>query len=64
MMHTRQKTVAVLLLLLFAATGCGQKGPLYLPGNPSQVQTQIPNQLPTPSSSAEEEEEREDDEYR
>jgi predicted small lipoprotein YifL len=31
--------------LLFAAvliTACGQKGPLYLPGNPSEMQTEIP----------------------
>lgn len=26
-------------LALTAASGCGQKGPLYLPGNPSEMQT-------------------------
>lgn len=37
-----QKTVgsiAVLLLSLTFLSACGQKGPLFLPGNPSQVQS-------------------------
>lgn len=24
--------------------GCGQKGPLYLPGNPSEIRTEVPEQ--------------------
>ena len=35
--------LALLLALLFAA-GCGQKGPLYLPGNPSEIKTDVPPQ--------------------
>ena len=34
----------VLLLVLLFAAGCGQKGPLYLPGNPSQIKTDVPRQ--------------------
>ncbi|MGI9203856.1 MAG: LPS translocon maturation chaperone LptM [Woeseiaceae bacterium] len=37
-----QKTVssiALLLLSLAFLSACGQKGPLFLPGNPSQIQT-------------------------
>ncbi len=34
----------VLLLALLFAAGCGQKGPLYLPGNPSQIKTDVPSQ--------------------
>lgn len=30
----------VLVLGLLFATGCGQKGPLYLPDNPSQIKTE------------------------
>ncbi|MDH4048174.1 MAG: lipoprotein [Gammaproteobacteria bacterium] len=33
------------LLSLFAfllITACGQKGPLYLPGNPSEIKTEVP----------------------
>ena len=36
-------SLGLLLVLLFAA-GCGQKGPLYLPGNPSQIKTDVPRQ--------------------
>jgi predicted small lipoprotein YifL len=34
---------ALVLGLLFAA-GCGQKGPLYLPGDPSLIKTEVPPQ--------------------
>ena len=35
--------LSVILAFLFAA-GCGQKGPLYLPGNPSEIKTSVPSQ--------------------
>jgi len=41
---------------LFVAAGCGQSGPLYIPGNPSKIQ-QPP---PQAESTAEEEGENED----
>lgn len=31
-------TPALLATLLLLVAGCGQSGPLYLPGNPSEVQ--------------------------
>jgi len=40
----------------FIATGCGQSGPLYIPGNPSKIQNPPPAE-----DSAEEEKEEEDD---
>ena len=40
--------------LLFSLTGCGQTGPLYLPGNPSRIES-----LPPEPTGAEEEEEKE-----
>ncbi len=40
--------------LAFVATGCGQSGPLYIPGNPSQIQN------PPPAEEQAEEEEEED----
>ncbi len=43
-------TLAALLLILFVA-GCGQSGPLFLPGNPSQIRTNPPQ----PAESGEEE---------
>ncbi|MEJ2172300.1 MAG: LPS translocon maturation chaperone LptM [Woeseiaceae bacterium] len=36
-MKTHLSVIAAAFLLLLAA-GCGQTGPLYLPGNPSTVQ--------------------------
>ena len=39
-----------LLILAFGAVGaisaCGQKGPLYLPGDTSQAETRIPTEIP------------------
>lgn len=32
----------VLAACLLLLAGCGQKGPLYLPGDPSEMQTEIP----------------------
>lgn len=49
----------VLFLALFFAAGCGQKGPLYLPGNPSQIKADVPRQ---DERQAEEEDEDEDEE--
>ncbi len=36
----------VALIGFMALTACGQKGPLYLPGNPSEVQSEVPRQEP------------------
>ena len=35
------RCTAVLFALVFVAA-CGQKGPLYLPGNPSEMKTEVP----------------------
>ncbi len=51
-------SLALLLALLFAA-GCGQKGPLYLPGDPSEIKTNVPRQ---DASQAEEDDEDEEEE--
>ena len=53
----RQLCGSLMLLLLLAA--CGQSGPLYLPGNPSEVQS-LPTQLPETPPPEEEAEEDED----
>ena len=45
------------LLFAFALAGCGQSGPLYVPGDPSSVE-----QSPTPAASDEGEESGEEDE--
>ncbi len=45
------------LSFTFVATGCGQTGPLYIPGNP----TRISNPPPEAEATAEEEGEEEND---
>lgn len=35
------RCAAVLFALVFVAA-CGQKGPLFLPGNPSEMTTEVP----------------------
>ena len=49
------------LATLNAAAGCGQSGPLYLPGNPSEVRA--PQQEPAQEGASEErtDEKRSDD---
>ena len=46
---------------LFIVAGCGQSGPLYLSGNPSEVQVQPPAAESTTESTAEEEQEESGD---
>jgi predicted small lipoprotein YifL len=43
---------------VFLATGCGQTGPLYIPGNPSRIS----HPPPPPEDAAEEGEESEESE--
>ena len=36
------RSLACLLLAALALTACGQKGPLYLPGDPDQTRSEVP----------------------
>ncbi len=47
--------LSMALAFVFAA-GCGQKGPLYLAGNPSEIKTTVP-----PQQQSEAEEDDDDD---
>jgi len=54
---TQSKIILASFLLVFSLVGCGQSGPLYLPGDPSEVQN-LPSQLPqTPEVETDEEDE-------
>ena len=56
------KRLSILLAtLLFIVAGCGQSGPLYLSGNPSEVQVQPPAAASSAESTAEEEQEEDGD---
>ena len=50
--------VAILLFAVFLLSACGQKGPLFLPGNPSEMQTEVPAEDP---QQVDEKEDEEDD---
>jgi len=55
-MHSHLKAVVFLLFSAIYIAGCGQKGPLFLPGNTNEVSTSIPKQQ------ASRDDEEEDDE--
>ncbi|MGH8194989.1 MAG: LPS translocon maturation chaperone LptM [Woeseiaceae bacterium] len=52
------RSVAAVLWLMLA-TACGQKGPLYLPGDPQEEQIEIPGQ-PSEEGADEDEQDTED----
>ena len=58
---TIQRRLPAILLAALACTSCGQKGPLYLPGNPSEIKREVPS---TNASTVPEEEERDDEDDR
>ncbi|MFQ5608748.1 MAG: lipoprotein [Woeseiaceae bacterium] len=49
------------VFLVFALAACGQSGPLFLPGNPSEVQVPASQQQPERAETEEDNEEEEDD---
>ena len=56
---TRLISLLAAIIGLFFLTGCGQSGPLYLPGDPSEIKS-----APRPAESTAEEEEDDADEDR
>ena len=38
-MHNPIKILALIVMSLFALAACGQKGPLFLPGDPSEIRS-------------------------
>ena len=58
-MHNSLKQIVLLILTFAFLSACGQKGPLFLPGDPSEVRTATPQQQQQPQT--EEDEEDEDD---
>ena len=57
-MHNSLKQIVLLILTFAFLSACGQKGPLFLPGDPSEVRTTTPQQQQQPQT----EENEEDDE--
>ena len=55
------KTMGVLFFFLVMTTACGQKGPLYLPGDPEAMKTDVPGQYQSEPSPAETDEDSEEE---
>jgi predicted small lipoprotein YifL len=55
-MSISSRSIAIFLTALLAVAGCGQKGPLYLPGNTNTIRTTVPPQQ-APAEDEEEESE-------
>ena len=56
-MHSQWKTLILLLVSMVYVAACGQKGPLYLPGNTNEVSTSIPRQQENAGEEEDEDEE-------
>jgi predicted small lipoprotein YifL len=48
------RIVASLMLSTLVLAGCGQKGPLFLPGDPSTIRSTTPQQQPVQESEEDE----------
>jgi len=44
-MQNALKLVFAVLFSLVLAAGCGQKGPLFLPGDPGAMQSSVPGRI-------------------
>ncbi len=56
----RTRKMLAVLILFFSLAGCGQSGPLYLPGDPSEIQNP-PSEGTTPRAEEEDEAGEKDD---
>jgi predicted small lipoprotein YifL len=57
-MYKQSKSLVIILFSLLLIAACGQKGPLFLPGDSNQISTSMPEQ----QQSVPVEEENKDDE--
>lgn len=56
------KYFALAALALSSLAACGQKAPLFLPGNPNDVELSAPGTEPAPRDAGDEDEDDEEDE--
>jgi predicted small lipoprotein YifL len=58
-MKIESRTLLALLACILFTAACGQKGPLYLPGRTSTIESMVPEQQPTTNEESEEKDEEE-----
>jgi len=60
-MYKQSKSLVIFLFSMLLIAACGQKGPLFLPGDTNQISTSMPAQQTAPVEQVEEEKDDEDD---
>ena len=60
-MKIESRIVLVFFACILFTAACGQKGPLYLPGQSSTIESMVPEQQPATAEESEEEDEDEDE---
>ncbi len=60
-MKSKPRTLVAFIISLVITAACGQKGPLFLPGTPSTIQSTVPEQQPTPVEETEKDDEEQTD---
>ena len=58
-MNTNLRTLVAFIIFLVFTAGCGQQGPLFLPGSPSQIEPERADQQAAPAEESEEDDEEE-----
>lgn len=54
------KSLCALLFSLVLVAACGQKGPLFLPGDPSSIKTDMPAKQGNPQEDEDKDEDKDD----
>ena len=57
---THSSKILAAFLLIFTLVGCGQSGKLYLPGDPSEVQS-LPSKISLPAEEEDDDDADDDD---
>lgn len=60
-MYKQAKSLVIFLFSLLLIAACGQKGPLFLPGDTNQISTSMPQQQQQQSVPVEEEDKDDED---
>jgi len=60
-MKIESRTLLAFLACILFTAACGQKGPLYLPGRSSTIESMVPEQQPAPVAESEEDDEEQND---
>jgi predicted small lipoprotein YifL len=60
-MKTQPGLIIAFIISLAFVAACGQQGPLFLPGSPSEIQSAVQEQQTAPAEGSEEDDEDDED---